>query len=155
MIERTVTGKICKFDVTDWASYLIYGYSVRSDGEGYNSLILCGGKYRHKVFARILLNAPDNLIVDHRDGNPLNNCRDNLRLVTASQSMMNRYSTGECKYKGVYKNRNGFSSSIMLNRQKIYLGYFDTQEQAAKAYQAAAEKYFGAHAVHLRRSETE
>lgn len=137
-----LVGKSCIFDIEDYVSYLPYGFSIRSDGKGYFSVILYKGKLRGKVFSRVLLTAPDNLIVDHIDGNPLNNCKSNLRLASASQSMANRASVNQLQYKGISRNGNGYAASIMVDRKKIYLGTFPTQELAGEAYAKAANKYF-------------
>jgi hypothetical protein len=85
--------------------------------------------------------------VDHEDLNPLNNRRGNLRLASKSQNMQNRGATilSTSGYKGVFwqKHAKKWRAMIGHNGKKHHLGYFDTPEQAYKAYCEAASKYHG------------
>lgn len=85
--------------------------------------------------------------VDHIDGNPLNNCRANLRLAPHQMNLGNtkRYKSNKSGYKGVSLVRyNGkWEASIQVNRKTRHLGKFDTPEEAHEAYKRAAIEIFG------------
>lgn len=129
-------------DQEDFIKYVFYGIGIKSDGKGYNYPILYKAPYRGMQLSRIILNATSTEIVDHKDRNPLNNQRNNLRLVTASQSMMNRGNWNSFGIKGISKNKSGWAASIMVDRKKIYLGTFSTPIAAGNAYATATIKYF-------------
>ncbi len=88
--------------------------------------------------------------VDHINGNKLDNQRENLRAVTRAQNLMNQKKMPGhlSKFKGVSLARrtNKWRAYISLSGQFTALGIYPTEEEAAHAYDAAAEKYFGAYA---------
>jgi hypothetical protein len=90
---------------------------------------------------------PGNLLVDHINGRWDNL---NIRLATHSENIhyqgKKRWSTPRSsKYKGVYwsKQKNKWKVRIYVNRKQKWLGYFESELDAAKAYNEAALKYLG------------
>ena len=93
---------------------------------------------------RVIMNSDKGLSVDHIDGNPLNNRKSNLRICTQSKNLINmakrKSILGE---KGVFKNGNKFTARISVDGNSIYLGTFDTLEDAVNARKLAETKYHG------------
>lgn len=96
---------------------------------------------------RLLMTSPTGTMVDHINGNGLDNRKENLRVVTNSQNLMNRgkNKNNTSGYKGVLwdKVRNKWIALIGFNNKNIYLGRFFTKNEAAFAYNAKAEELFG------------
>lgn len=98
---------------------------------------------------RFIMKAKDDLLVDHKDGNGLNNQKSNLREATPSQNLQNRrpYSTTlrKTKFKGIIQRglSGQWQSHIKLNGKNISLGTYATEIEAAFVYNEAAKKHFG------------
>jgi hypothetical protein len=95
---------------------------------------------------RLILEAKSNEHVDHRNGDGLDCRRANLRLCTNAENRRNmRKSRGKSRFKGVCpcaSNTNRkWEAYIWLNNKKIPLGTYATEEEAARAYNAAALHY--------------
>lgn len=104
---------------------------------------------KRTLLHRIIMDAPEDMVVDHVNGNPLDNRKCNLRLATRQQSVMNRgkNKNNTAGFKGVTprKIRSGviFEVSIKLNGKSKYLGRFNCPIKAHAAYCKAAEELFG------------
>jgi hypothetical protein len=96
--------------------------------------------------ARILLDPPPDKMVDHINGNPLDNRRANLRVVTAQDNCRNRAKragTTSSRFKGVSKDGAKWLAVIYRNYKQVRLGKFLTEREAAEAYDNAAREMFG------------
>lgn len=104
-----------------------------------------GGPY--SLLHRVLLSAKEGELVDHINGNPMDNRRENLRICTALESARNvrKHHDGRHPYKGVKRARTKserWEANIYAGRP-IYVGSFATIEDAARAYDAAARQHHG------------
>lgn len=91
---------------------------------------------------RLLLPGADH--IDHKNGNGLDNRRENLRECTFQQNMRNRRGWAASGLRGV--NRRGphrYEASIRINKKNIFLGSFRSAEQAAMAYNDRATLEYG------------
>ena len=94
---------------------------------------------------RVILGITDPSIHgDHIDGNGLNNVPENLRIATQSQNRMNMRNLRPhtSKFKGVCKVGRRWRAHTKHGKN-VHLGYFSTEEEAAKAYDAYAKDHFG------------
>lgn len=130
--------KLCQFK---WYAAYISGkwYAARN--------IKVDGRYRMLLMHQAILPA-DGVIRDHKDGNGLNNQRDNLRICTYSENAQNSKSKSVFKtspFKGVSWSRQKMKwrSEITVLGRRIFLGLHPLEIDAAKAYDAAARIYFG------------
>jgi hypothetical protein len=135
-------GKVAVVDDKDYDMLVALGMRwCVSDGYAFNRAL---GRMH-----RFLLEAPAGVMVDHRNGDRLDNRRENLRLCTNSQNQANRKVVrGVSNFKGVtwQKRTHGggyWKAQIVVNGVIIGLGSHRTDLDAAIAYNAGATKYFG------------
>lgn len=120
-----------------------------------NGYILIGIPGHGQIFAHRLAwvyvhgAIPDDVEIDHIDGDPSNNAISNLRLATSSEQKRNRrvQSNNRSGLKGAYYHAchkgKKWRSQIKVGDQLIFLGYFHTAEEAHAAYAKAAAEHFG------------
>ena len=120
-------------------------YAQRADKDG-------KGRHRNVRMHREILGEPKGKIIDHINHNGLDNRRVNLRAATRQQNAWNkRKQRGKCssKYKGVtwLKRMGKWQARIVCNGKSIFIGYFDDQVSAARAYDARAVELYGEYAT--------
>lgn len=140
LVDDDVFAEVSKFSWHYKASRLGGGYAFRNTPR-------VGGRHTTAKLHHLVLPLTGKLMVDHINGDGLDNRRNNLRLVNASQNQANRQkSPGKTsQYKGVSwdKNRACWYAHIKTGQRMKNLGRFASEEAAALAYNDAAIKAFG------------
>lgn len=136
--ERLVKHKWHAHKSRQKGSYYAKGYTGCKDGKDVISSM-----------ARFILDAPKGMVVDHINRNTLDNRKCNLRICTHSGNMKNKghYKSNKSGYRGVIKSLNKWVAQIKDNKERHYLGTFETKEEAALAYDQAAMKFNGQYAT--------
>lgn len=120
--------------------YGIYGKEINNiGGKGYIQIKYKNIKlYGHHYAYFCVYSNVDFKEIDHINNNRSDNCISNLRSVNSQQNNFNRKNT-----KGYTWNKRAkkYVSQITINYQKIYLGLYDTKEEAKKVYLEAKKKY--------------
>lgn len=142
-------GQIAIVDDDDFDRLSLFKWQC--NGLGY-AIRRCKSTNKQRYMHHDILPPPEGYCVDHKDRNKLDNRKSNLRLATRSQNAQNRNTMrGKSKstYKGVVwrKHRLKWEAWITLNGVRMYLGIFPNEEDAAIAYNVAAQLFFGQYAA--------
>jgi len=118
-------------------------YSWWLDGDGYALTVIEGRRIlmHHIVYG-------EKVMLDHKNGNRLDNTLANLRPCNKSTNAMNQKKWSKptsSKYKGVslFKRTGKYMAYIKKNGKRIHLGYFENEDDAALAYNKKATEIFG------------
>lgn len=109
-----------------------------------------GKRIREVVWMhKLVVSCPPNFVVDHKDGNPLNNQKENLRICTGRENLYNQRkqaSPASSSYKGVTLQHGKFLARLRVKGRLIVIGYFTDETAAACAYNHYAQMAFGEYA---------
>jgi len=127
------------------------GHIVSFQGHQGYRYVMIKGKYKreHRLIWELFNGPiPEGMVVDHINGIRHDNRIENLRMCTVQQNTMHRVKLNQNNKSGACgvswrKDRNRWKATINLNRKQIYLGIYETKEEAIKARKAAENKYFG------------
>lgn len=155
-IEVTSSAGKTFFALIDSCDFKIlsnFKWTIRLDKK--NGTMYAQSSFGGKAFFTMheLIMGKTRALIDHKNRNGLDNQRRNLRFCTPSENQYNqeRKKLGKVPYKGVtvhkrcsrYKTDVYFQARISVNKERIYLGIFETANDAAVAYNKAAKKYHG------------
>lgn len=147
MMQITLSsGEIVLFDDSDSTKVLPYKWHLSHNGYAIRRQRTAAGKrviYMHKeIFGDV-----GDLDVDHADANKLNNTKENLRTATRTLNNANSKPRTGCSsiFKGVawVKSYGKWWAYINRDGKRNHLGYFDSEKDAAIAYNHAAPEVFG------------
>jgi len=115
-------------DVSKYTWHMNHGYVVSSNVKG-----------EWTQLHRFIMKAKDKEIVDHIFHKKFDNRKSQLRICTVQENGLNRSATGYTKDKA----KNKYVASITFNREKIYLGCYNAEDEARLAYCTKAIELFG------------
>lgn len=121
---------------TDRVSNKINGKVAGSDHKGYIRIILNNKKYMAHRLAWLYVYGEWPNIIDHINGIKNDNRIENLRNVNKRENNSNTYKHRNGHLVGTFyaKHANRWRARITINSKIIYLGYYNTQQEAHKAY---------------------
>ena len=125
-------------DATDYDIVSQYTWSLNNRGYVKTDIKDASGKRKILYLHRLLMNPPADMEVDHINGITHDNSRSNLRIVSKQVNQHNQRSA-----KGYYwkKSLGKYQAQIKLNNKLIYLGLYNTEDEARTAYLDAKKIY--------------
>ena len=125
-------------DATDYNIISKHTWYLLAKGYPRTAIKCASGKQKLLYLHRLLMNPPTHMEVDHINGIRHDNRRENLRIVTTSENQHNRKSA-----KGYSWNKRDrkYRAKIVVNYKVIYLGYYNTEDEARQAYLDAKKSY--------------
>ena len=141
-------GSKCLVDDEDFESLSKNKWTMSTGGYAYRKK----PKNKYLAMHRQIMNVSKDQTIDHINGNPIDNRKQNLRFCTDVQ---NGFNTGKrrgkttSKYKGVSlcSKDKKWKAYININKKCTYIGSYKTEKEAAKAYNYVAEKLYEEYAV--------
>lgn len=142
-------GKFAKVDIEDFELVSFFTWQLKhkkNEKTGYARCALLNCSLHN-----FLMTPPRDKIVDHKNGDGLDNRRSNLRLATHSQNQWNMLSHTPGKLKGVYYSKNKkrikrFYAQIQAEGKTFSRGMFHTAIEAHEAYIKLAKEKHGSFA---------
>jgi hypothetical protein len=133
---KLTKGKTTIIDDEDLEKVMKYTWYFQ--GNGYAVRDQRHNGCRMMLLHRYIMDAPKGVVVDHINGNTLDNRKINLRTCTHSQNSWNakKRKDNTSGHKGVSwaKDRNKWVVRIKVNKVYIFGGYFDNKIKAAQKY---------------------
>lgn len=128
-------------DGTNIYARTLYDRYYDDSGKRHNIYIMM-----HQLLQKTYYSNKDGLVMDHINGNTMDNRKQNLRETTRQKNMINIKTPRSNKtgHKGIYKTANGkFQARIHINKKTVYLGVYEIYEDAVRVREAAEIEYYG------------
>lgn len=144
--KRRMVGFI---DDEDAERCLKYRWNLNSDYYVFSTTYIC--PEHHSGLHRFIMKPTAEQVVDHWNGNPLDNRKQNLRICTHAENNYNSIVPNipdkTSRFKGVCKRERRWIAHIGFKHQRFHLGSFDNELDAARSYDTAALDKFGEFAL--------
>ena len=133
----TNTNEEFYFDLEDYDKIKQYAWMSHKTKE--NSYYIASTS-NHIYIHRLIMDCPDDFVVDHKNHNTFDNRKSNLRTSTVSENEVN---SKRCCGAGIKRTPSGkYSATIIFNNERTHLGEFNTKEEALSARTVAEKNIF-------------
>ena len=148
-------GKTAIVDDSDYEELSRYKWCLNGGCYASRGFHVNGKLIIEKMHQRVLGAAPPGYVIDHINGNTLDNRKENLRFVTPQQNVFNSNrktpkisGINPSGYKGVHwrNDRKKWRVSITCDGIRHDIGLYENKHEAARAYNEAARRFFGQYA---------
>lgn len=145
---KLTQGRVTLVDDDDYEYLSQWKWRAHRDGCNWyaiRNVKIEGKRTTIKMHQSLIGNKPG-LVIDHIDGDGLNNQRSNLQHVRQKDNVRKqRRRGGTSSFRGVYwhKNAKKWRAQIQIDRKSYHLGLFSEEKDAAREYDAAAREHFG------------
>lgn len=140
-------GKFALVDDEDYPHLILYKWHAHRHRNTFYARrnVWVGGKCITIRMHETIVDRKENCVIDHVNGNGLDNRRENLRVVTVRQNNQNLHISKSSNFPGVCwdKNRHKWISFIKIRGRRKYLGRFTHEIDAFNAYKNAVERLTG------------
>lgn len=142
---KLTQGKVALVDNEDFEEISKYKWYF---DHGYARTSIGGRKNKKNIYLhRMIMKCPEDRLIDHKNRNTLDCRRSNMRICNKSKNAVNSFlrKDNTSGFKGItwHERENKWKARVTVNQKRINLGTFITKEEAALAYNQAAQKYFG------------
>jgi len=143
-------GKVARVSQADFQAVSLFSWYAFKNGATWYAARrtkLPSGKQPITFMHRFILDPPSNLLVDHKDGDGLNNTRENLRAATRIENLWNA-KTREDNQSGIrgvcwHQASGKWMARIEVHKKVLYLGLFGSIEEATEVRRGAEKKHYG------------